>query len=303
MTEVVRISGLPGCGKTTRLMEHVAEEDRRPWNIYYVTFSRSAVEETEEELLNIYADTDPDDVEPAARTFHSLALHQVRGELFESLSDQIISPESTPDLYERFAERWGLRFDRNAADPLRADDTGGEAPDGNRLFDVHAQLRLRHLPPEKCRQQPIELPRGVERTTKMLEAWEKFKLAGRPDEALRLFEHHDYVHECVERGYAPNADVLFIDEFQDLSPLEYKLFKTWRDSGDLDRIYIAGDANQSIYGSFRAARPELASATAPRFSRRARRRCSTPPRDTAVGCSATTMRRFNGPASTWRIAR
>lgn len=261
MTEVVRISGLPGCGKTTRLMELVAEEGRRPTNIYYVTFSRSAVEETEEELLNIYADADAeadtDAVESAARTFHSLALCQVRGELFDDLGEQIISPESTPDLYERFAERWGLRFDRNAADPLRADDTGGEVPDGNRLFDVHAQLRLRHLPPEKCRQQPIELPRGVERTTKMLEAWEKFKAAGRPDEGLRLFEHHDYVHECVQRGYAPDADVLFIDEFQDLSPLEYKLFKTWRDSGDLDRIYIAGDANQSIYGSFRAARPEF----------------------------------------------
>lgn len=257
MTEIVRISGLPGCGKTTRLMELVADGGWRPQDIYYVTFSRSAVEETEENLKDIFAEADEDAVEPAARTFHSLALQQVRSELIQDLSEQIISTDTAPNLYERFAERWGLRFDRSAADPLRTDDTGGETPDGNRLFDVHAQLRLRYQGPEKCRQQPVELPRDVERTEKMLKAWEKFKKAGRPDAGLRLFEHHDYVHECVERGYAPDADVLFIDEFQDLSPLEYKLYKIWRDSGQLDRIYIAGDANQSIYGSFRAARPEF----------------------------------------------
>jgi superfamily I DNA/RNA helicase len=256
LTEVVRISGLPGCGKTTRLMELVSEEAPAPTDFYYVTFSRAAVEETESELKQIY-DADDDAVETAARTFHSLALKQVHDELIDDLGEQIISPESTPGLYERFAERWGLRFDRSAADPLRVDDTGGDVPDGNRLFDVHAQLRLRYIGPEKCRQQPVELPRGVERTIKMLKAWEKFKQAGRPEQGLRLFEHHDYVHECVERGYAPNADVLFIDEFQDLSPLEYKLYKNWRDSGQLHRIYIAGDANQSIYGSFRAARPEF----------------------------------------------
>ena len=36
---------------------------------------------------------------------------------------------------------------------------------------------------------------------------------------------------------------------------EYLLFKRWRDSTDLDRIYIAGDAAQSVY-SFRAAEPD-----------------------------------------------
>lgn len=257
MTEVVRISGLPGCGKTTRLMELVAEEGRDLTDIYYVTFSRAAVEESTVELGKIYSSAEEDDVGSAARTFHSLALCQVYDDLIDDLDDQLISQETTPDLYERFAERWGLRFDRSAADPLRSDDTGGDTPDGNRLFDVHAQLRLRYQTPDKCRQQPIELPRNVDRTERMLEAWEAFKRAGRPDDGRRLFEHHDYVNECVERGYAPDADVLFIDEFQDLSPLEYKLFKNWRDSGQLERIYIAGDANQSIYGSFRAARPEF----------------------------------------------
>ena len=100
------------------------------------------------------------------------------------------------------------------------------------------------------------MPRSPDRMERILKAWTHRKRAGRDDQGLPLYEHSDYVHECIDQGYAPRADVLFIDEFQDLSPLEYKLYKTWRDNGTLERIYIAGDANQSIYGSFRAARPE-----------------------------------------------
>jgi len=47
MTDVVRISGAPGCGKTTRLIEHVAEERDAGadlGDIHYVTFRRDAPE-------------------------------------------------------------------------------------------------------------------------------------------------------------------------------------------------------------------------------------------------------------------
>lgn len=48
--------------------------------------------------------------------------------------------------------------------------------------------------------------------------------------------------------------MVFIDEFQDLSPLQTELYETWRDSGDVDQLYIAGDPHQAIYG-FRGAEP------------------------------------------------
>ena len=261
-TEVVRIAGAPGCGKTTRLMDLVADErDRgaRLSDIYYVTFSRSAVEETRTELARIFEPEDDDAVGRAGRTFHSLALKLLRDDdLLEDLDEQIIERRSDAPLYEEFATRHGLEFDRYATDPTHPGETDTSGlPSGNRFFDVYDQLQLRCLEPGDINRVPIELPRSPARTAEIATAWEHRKRAGREGVGLPLFEHNDYVAEVVDRGYAPAAETLFIDEFQDLSPLEYRLYKTWRDSGRLDRIYIAGDPNQSIYGSFRAARPEF----------------------------------------------
>ena len=73
-------------------------------------------------------------------------------------------------------------------------------------------------------------------------------------------QHSDYVDYVRKNELIPereNGDkyrVLVIDEFQDLSPLQYAVYTQWRDSGEFDRIIIAGDAAQSVYG-FRGADP------------------------------------------------
>lgn len=79
-------------------------------------------------------------------------------------------------------------------------------------------------------------------------------------------QHNDYIAYVRKHGLVPRrlvADeeesdrlkVLVIDEFQDLSPLQYEVYTMWRDSGNIDRIIIAGDAAQSIYG-FNGANPD-----------------------------------------------
>ena len=45
-----------------------------------------------------------------------------------------------------------------------------------------------------------------------------------------------------------------LDEYQDVSPQQAVLSEMWRQSGDVDRLYVAGDPNQTIYG-FRGADP------------------------------------------------
>lgn len=104
-------------------------------------------------------------------------------------------------------------------------------------------------------QAPAQSPADCRRTTKLLRAWDAFKADGdRNGREKQVFEHADYVDAVIDENLTPPADVLFIDEFQDLSPQEYLLYKTWRDSGEIDEIYIAGDPNQSVY-SFRAGTP------------------------------------------------
>jgi len=62
------------------------------------------------------------------------------------------------------------------------------------------------------------------------------------------------VHYAYEEGVVPDVDLLLIDEFQDFTPAEYRLYKQWRDAGVIDEIVIAGDPQQSIY-SFRGGSP------------------------------------------------
>jgi len=45
-----------------------------------------------------------------------------------------------------------------------------------------------------------------------------------------------------------------VDEYQDLSPLQDALIRQWIEQAD--RVYVAGDPDQSIYG-FRGCRPDL----------------------------------------------
>jgi len=45
-----------------------------------------------------------------------------------------------------------------------------------------------------------------------------------------------------------------VDEYQDLSPLQDALIRQWIEQAD--RVYVAGDPDQSIYG-FRGGRPDL----------------------------------------------
>lgn len=63
----------------------------------------------------------------------------------------------------------------------------------------------------------------------------------------RQYEHHDYVDISLQEGHVPDVRFLGIDESKDLSLVEHALFKQWRDSGDVDLIYIPGEVDQSIY--------------------------------------------------------
>ena len=50
---------------------------------------------------------------------------------------------------------------------------------------------------------------------------------------------------CVEKELSPKLEVMFIDEAQDLSPLQWKLVNVLAQNSE--RVYIAGDDDQAIF--------------------------------------------------------
>jgi len=263
MTDVTQIDGAPGTGKTYTLLEKLREEKRQGLSahgFWWLTFTRAGRDDVKPELANVFNQADADDVEDRARTLHSLVLSLlIRGNLLDPDPDEegpgpIIVPGNYDGLdpYAAFCDARGMRYDPDAADPrkLLAREESTAYP-GNKLFAINDFLRQTCKPPANWRHAPIDIEIAGDRVTALLEEWDEYK---RDAFEYRLFEHGDYVDFAYHAGVTPTPHVLLIDEFQDFAPLEYRLFKAWRDKGAIDRIYLAGDPNQSIY-SFRGATP------------------------------------------------
>jgi superfamily I DNA/RNA helicase len=271
-TYVEQIDGAPGAGKTYQLrkrLEKEADQGLGLVDFYWLNFTNSGREDVEPEIEAVYAADDTDvDADSRAKTFHGLALSLV-------LRDGAITPETFDsqilqqgdygadefDPYADFCRREGMSYDPDYSDPKKLLSGVQETTHtGNLLFAIDDYLTQTCKPPEKWRSAPVDIPiNNSDRVAALLEAWDDYKRKP-PMYEFRLFEHGDYVEYAADRGLTADVDVLFIDEFQDLAPLEYRLYKLWRDDSGLERLYIAGDPNQSIY-SFRGGTPYYFDAT------------------------------------------
>jgi len=60
-----------------------------------------------------------------------------------------------------------------------------------------------------------------------------------------LYDYDDMLEQFIQQDVSPTFDVLFIDEAQDLSPLQWRMVRTlWAKA---DKTYIAGDDDQAIF--------------------------------------------------------
>jgi len=271
-TPVEQIDGAPGAGKTYQLRQRLEKEALGGLELtgfYWLNFTNSGREDVEPVIKDVFAGAESDvDPEKRAKTFHGLALSLAMRDGAidpDTFNEQILQQGDfygdDVDPYADFCRRQGMSYDPDYSDPKKllsgVEDTSYT---GNLLFAIDDYLTQTCKPPEQWRSAPVDISiNDTDRVVSLLEAWDEYK-RDPPMYDFRLFEHGDYVEYAADHGLTPSVDVLFIDEFQDLAPLEYRLYKLWRDAGDLERLYIAGDPNQSIY-SFRGGTPYYFEAT------------------------------------------
>jgi len=254
MTEITKIDGSPGAGKSYKLKQFLKKEKENGLHLgdfAYVTFTNAATNDEISEVADIMRCEEDD---APVRTLHSMALGEVsKAGMIEDFDQQIISQKSEKgkpeNIYRDFCEREALEY--NAATIKDAVEQGKKGGAGDKLFRINAWLSLTRRDAQDAALAPVKMPWSTEMAVTLLDKWDAFK-AGYGE--LSRYEHPDYVDLAIDHEYAPDVEVLFIDEFQDLSPQEYLYYKVMRDSPSVERVYIAGDPNQSVY-SFRAGTP------------------------------------------------
>ena len=62
-----------------------------------------------------------------------------------------------------------------------------------------------------------------------------------------LYDFPRMLEEVYRRGLIPPVNYLFLDEFQDFTYLQNNIYVNWRDTGNMDTIWITGDDAQALY--------------------------------------------------------
>ena len=224
----LKLLGPPGCGKTTRLLQHLEKELEKgtpPERIAFLTFTRAA-------RIEALTRTGKTDVEfPYLKTIHSICYHQLT-----IGKDQIVRP----DTLRTFGRKIGVKLSGTDFDPwIEEYERGIDAPTRDD-FLLQANHRGRHrkiMLKESLFDISLEIDfKYATWFTKAYRAWKN---------ANGLLDYTDLLSRYIEVGKPLDIDAIFIDEAQDLSALQWDAVSIL--GGLASRWYIAGDDDQAIF--------------------------------------------------------
>lgn len=214
MTELHRIHGCPGAGKTTKIAAwaQVACDKFGPEAVVLCSLTRAAAHEIRSRGLPV-----PDE---NVGTLHALCYRLLGG----------------PDLHVEKIDDWNSRWPAYALSggATDADDLGdgprGETP-GDELEQTLSLYRARRIDPRMW-------PSEVRNFSGRWSAWK--------DDA-GVLDFGDLLEETLARDLGPpvGAEVIFYDEAQDGSRMEHDIVRRWAEGCSYG--VIAGDVDQSCF--------------------------------------------------------
>ena len=227
------IPGPPGTGKTFTLTKYLEKELNEhktdPQKIAYISFSNAAANEAQRRINH--------------NLFHIGTMH--------SLGSNALGINTQTQLLK--GSKWNSF--KNYSQVCK--DLSFESTTNEFGYVVYTNPHMKIIEYARSRQIDIEeaaiqldLHQTVEVSlTELIDSHLKIY-----KEHTGMIEYYDMIAQFIEKKVCPQLDVVFLDEAQDLSPLQWKMF--FYIESICKRSYIAGDDDQTIY-TFQGADPKI----------------------------------------------
>ena len=228
-----KVIGPPGTGKTRRLLNEVQKYVKKGVSVNrigYFAFTRKAAGEARDRYLNVETHLSKKDIKHF-QTLHSLAFNNL------GLKEENVMQELN---YKRIGEECGIQVTYASY----------ETNSWNGIFSSDSEyLNLINL--ARVRQtSPLEELDRNEHLAKI----ERFKLDAIAKEIYDykktngLIDFTDMLDKFLIKGNVNNKfDVIFVDEAQDLSLIQWKMIQKIEEDNKCD-VWVAGDDDQAIFG-------------------------------------------------------
>ena len=228
----IKIPGPPGTGKTHRLVNYylrkeLEEHKTMHKHILYVGFSNATVDEARARINKVFPGN-----EILIRTLHSFGKRHLK-----LPKDGLLKGKAWDDFALRYGWK-GTTFD-------------GELDDETNLMKYKDyKMQIIEYAKAKCmgidelgsaahelgKQNSIRTIETLEQLYTDIESYKK---------DFKKYEFSDMIKQFVDNKCTPSLVALFVDEAQDLNPLEWSMVKHLETL--VHRSYIAGDDDQAIY--------------------------------------------------------
>jgi DNA helicase-2/ATP-dependent DNA helicase PcrA len=263
---VTRLFGGPGSGKTTALLDRVEElldSGVEVRDLLLVSYTRAAAAEVRERLAE-RLDRTPRSLRGNVCTMHSKAydlLNLSRGDVVDE------------DHKEAFCEEYGIEYEDEYKSGSRR--TARSTAIGNKIIATSQWLQRTRRDvgdwydvPFQWDEESVRLPPDIDDNAqegnKYTPTWPSDDDRTSVPETIRAWRAYkgeegvvgfaDMLERVKERSLLPGVDHLVIDEFQDITKLQFDVYEEWKPH--MENVLIAGDDDQVVY-SWQGADPQL----------------------------------------------
>ena len=225
-----KLFGPPGTGKTTKLLKYVKTFLKLGTpvdKIGYFAFTTKAANEAIDRMLEYHTAFERKDLKHF-RTLHSLAFNQLGMKKAQVMQDEH---------YEDIGRKLGIEVTVYS----NGEESTGFINSDSEYFNLINAARIKNITIEEEYNTDMYSQDMDKRLLKIIcDEVQNYK------EAFQLVDFTDMIEKFIVSKLCPKFDVAFVDEAQDLSPIQWKMFNIIKENSKY--VILAGDDDQAIYG-------------------------------------------------------